>query len=136
MTLVDTNVLIDLFQGEPRWSAWSATALSAASVTAPLAINDVIFAELSVGFDQFAACETFLADLRIAMVPIPRRALFAAGKAFGGYRRRGGPRCSVLPDFFIGAHAAEAGWPLITRDPRRYRASFPQLLLVAPDTHP
>nr|WP_256476555.1 type II toxin-antitoxin system VapC family toxin [Siccirubricoccus soli] len=130
--MVDTNLLIDLFEGDPRWAPWSAKALSEAAAVGPLLINDVVFAELSVGFSQYEACEVFLAELRIEVAPTPRAALFAAGKAFQAYRRQGGSRTGVLPDFFIGAHAAVAGLPLLTRDPRRYRAYFPDLALIAP----
>lgn len=132
MSLVDTNVLIDLFEGTGRWAAWSARALSEAAAAGPLAINDVVFAELSIGFDRQADCEAFLSGLQIDLVATPRAALFAAGRAFRAYRRQGGTRSGVLPDFFIGAHAAAAGLPLITRDPRRYRAYFPGLALIAP----
>jgi predicted nucleic acid-binding protein len=132
VTLVDTNVLIDLFEGDPRWSDWSAAALAAAASAGPLLINDIVFAELSVGFDRQAACEAFLAEAQVELVATPRAALFLAGKAFHAYRRQGGGRGSVLPDFFIGAHAAVAGLPLITRDPRRYRTYFPTIDLIAP----
>ena len=68
---------------------------------------------------------------------IPREALFLAGKAFARYKGRGGTRTrtrtSALPDFFIGAHAAVPGIPLLTRDVRRYNDYFPTLELMAPD---
>ena len=63
---------------------------------------------------------------------IPRPALFLAAKAFAQYRRRGGAKAQVLPDFFIGAHAAVEGWPLLTRDASRYRTCFPTLEVMAP----
>lgn len=132
MTLVDTNVLIDLFEDDPHWADWSATALSRAAAAGPLRINDMVFAELSVGFDRCLACEAFLAELQIDLLPTPREALFQAGKAFQAYRRRGGQRSNILPDFFIGAHAAIAGLPLITRDAARYWAYFPDLTLITP----
>lgn len=132
MTLVDTNVLIDLFAPRSRWADWSAEALSAAAASGPLVINDMVFAELSVGFDECAGCEAFLAQLDIDLLPTPKAALFLAGQAHRAYRRRGGERSNVLPDFFIGAHATHAGLPLITRDPRRFILSFPTLRLIAP----
>jgi hypothetical protein len=132
VTLVDTNVLIDLFVPGSPWAAWSAEALSAAALDGPLRINDVVFAELSIGFDSLPACEAFLSELRIGLESMPREALFRAGRAFREYRRRGGTREGVLPDFFIGAHAAAARLPLLTRDAGRYRTYFPDATLILP----
>jgi len=131
VTLVDTNVLLDLTGGD-GWAEWSQRMLEAAAARGPLAINDVIFAELSIGYDRIEDCEAFLDAIGIGTLAMPRGALFLAGKAFRAYRRRGGLRRGVLPDFFIGAHAAHDGLPLITRDPRRYRTSFPTVTLLAP----
>ena len=132
MTLIDTNVLLDVFTNDPTWAGWSISQLDAATLRGRLAINDVIYAELSV---RFAAIETLDAVLRAASVslePMPRPALFLAGKAFLRYRAAGGRRSGVLPDFFVGAHAAVAGLPLLTRDAQRYRSYFPTLDLVTP----
>lgn len=132
MTLVDTNVLVDIAADDPDWAGWSERALEAAAIEGPLAINDVVFAELSIGFDRLEDCEAFVSGLRLASLPVPRAALFLAGKVFRTYRWRGGPRTGVLPDFFIGAHAAVAGLALLTRDAARYRGYFPTLRLIAP----
>lgn len=132
MTLVDTNVLLDLISGDDRWAEWSQRSLEAAAARGTLLINDIVFAELSVGFDRIEDCDAFLTELEIGTAPMPRGALFLAGKAFRSYRRRGGPRSGVLPDFFIGAHAAHEDLPLLTRDARRYRTSFPTLQIIAP----
>lgn len=132
MRLVDTNVLIDLAAGNPDWAPWSGRALDQAAVEGPVAINSVVFAELSIGFDRMEDCDAFVQGRKLRLLPIPRPALFLAGKAFQSYRSRGGARTGVLPDFFIGAHAAVAQLPLLTRDPRRYRAYFPTVRLIAP----
>ncbi|WP_296578147.1 type II toxin-antitoxin system VapC family toxin [Phreatobacter sp.] len=132
MILADTNVLLDIFTDDPVWADWSTARLDAALILGPVAINDVVFAGLSVRFERIDDVDAALASAGIEIDPIPREALFLAGKAFRGYRRAGGPRSGVLPDFFIGAHAAVRGWPLITRGARRYRTWFPGLELITP----
>jgi hypothetical protein len=132
VTLIDTNVLLDLVTNDAEWADWSQRQLEAAAVRGPLQINDVVYAELSVGFQRIEELDAVLAAAQIEMAPIPRAALFLAGKVFQRYRAGGGSRTGVLPDFFIGAHAAVAGLPLLTRDVRRYRTYFPTLTLVAP----
>lgn len=67
---------------------------------------------------------------------LPWDAAFLAGWAFVEYRRRGGIRAAPLPDFYIGAHAQARNYRLLTRDPGRYRSYFPDIEIVAPDTHP
>ena len=133
MTLVDTNVLLDLVTDDPDWAEWSIAQLEAASLNGPLLINDVIYAELAVRYDRIEDLEAFVDEAGLDMAPIPRAALFLAGKVFTRYRRSGGSRTGVLPDFFIGAHAAVAEQPLLTRDIGRYRIYFPSLMLITPD---
>jgi len=132
MTLVDTNVLIDVIGRDPAWAEWSEEAMRRAAAEGPIAINPVIYAEVSVDFSRIEHLEAALAELEIVVAQIPRRALFEAGKAFRSYRARGGGRGGVLPDFFIGAHAVALGVPLLTRDVGRYRTYFPGLTLIAP----
>jgi predicted nucleic acid-binding protein len=132
MTLVDTNVLLDLTTNTSKWAEWSLAQLDSASVAGPLLINDIIYAELSVGYTTIAALEAFLSGTGIRMDAMPRAALFMAGKVFRRYRTAGGKRRSVLPDFFIGAHAAVSGLTLLTRDTQRYRTYFPTVELISP----
>jgi len=132
VTLVDTNVLLDVVTDDPAWAEWSIRQLDAASFKGPLAINDVVYAELSVRFATIEALDSVLDDAGVAIIPIPRAALFLAGKAFQKYRGAGGLRTGVLPDFFIGAHAAVSALALLTRDAARYRTYFPTVDLVAP----
>jgi hypothetical protein len=125
-------VLLDLVTDDPDWADWSIKALDAAAIRGPLLINDIVYAELSVRFDTIEALETLISDAALTFVVMPRAALFLAGKAFQKYRAAGGARTGVLPDFFIGAHAVVADWPLLTRDVARYRTYFPKLRLIIP----
>jgi predicted nucleic acid-binding protein len=131
--LVDTNVLIDVVENDPHWADWSQRQLEAAAASDELAINAVVYAELSVGYQRIHDLDGMIAQARIKLIPIPRAALFLAGKAFQRYRHAGGTKTGVLPDFFIGAHAVITEAALITRDIRRYRAYFPGISLIAPD---
>ncbi len=133
MTLVDTNVLLDVVTNDPVWASWSLRHLDIAAIAGPLAINDVVYAELSVGFPAIEQLDAILRDMEIQHQAISRPALFLAGKAFLQYRARGGHRPGILPDFFIGAHAAAMNLTLLTRDARRVRSYFPTVRLIAPD---
>jgi len=130
--LVDSNVLLDLMTEDPQWLAWSAAALEQAADRLRLVINPIVYAEVSVRYSRIEELEAALPRTMLDREPIPYEAAFLAGKVFLIYRRRGGPKRSPLPDFFIGAHAAVSGYQLLTRDPARYRSYFPKLSLIAP----
>ena len=131
MVLVDTNVLLDVLQNDPHWADWSQGQLESASLTGSLAINAVIYSELSMAFERIEELEAVLCEASLSVEPIPREALFLAGKAFLTYRRsRKGTKQGVLPDFYIGAHAAVGGIAILTRDASRYRSYFPTVKLV------
>lgn len=132
MILVDTNVLLDLVTDDPTWAQWSLMQLENAAIAGPLLINDVIYAELSVRYDTIEKLNSFITDAGLLHVTMPQPALFLAARVFATYRRPGGSRTGVLPDFFIGAHAAVEGLPLLTRDVGRYQTYFPTLQLIAP----
>jgi predicted nucleic acid-binding protein len=133
VTLVDSNILIDIFSDDPDWFDWSSSQLEAAALDGPLFINDVVYTETSIRYREVQRFEAALGRAGVVMVPIPHPALFAAGKAFEKYRKAGGSRTGVLPDFFIGAHAEVERLPLLTRDARRYRTYFPNVTLIAPE---
>ena len=132
MILVDTNVLLDVFEDDAEWSDWSQDRLDSASATDTLAINPVIYSELSIGFARIEELEAVIEEASLAIENIPREALFLAGKAFLRYRRGRGTKRGVLPYFYVGAHAAVMRWPLLTRDAARYRTYFPTVSLIAP----
>ncbi len=132
MVLVDTNVILDVVQDDPVWAKWSQGNLDLLGAAGDLAINPVIYAELSIAYANIEELESLVLASQFLIVEIPREALFLAGKSFLSYRRKGGPKTGVLPDFFIGAHASVTGIPLLTRDVRRYRTYFPRLQIISP----
>ena len=131
-TLVDSNVIFDIFSEDDDWFDWSASMVGQMANAGGLAINQIIYAELSIRFSLREELDEKLPADYYLRTSVPWEAAFLAGKAFAQYKRRGGTKRSPLPDFFIGAHAAVAGMTLLTRDPRRYRAYFPKLRIVSP----
>ncbi|TDR93633.1 type II toxin-antitoxin system VapC family toxin [Enterovirga rhinocerotis] len=130
MTFFDTNVVLDVLTDDPAWADWSTRAIAGAEK--PRRVSPVVFAELAASFASLAALERELAWMDMVVEGPSPQALFAAGQAHAAYRRRGGPRDRVLADFLIGAQAAEQGAALVTRDAKRYRTAFPDLMLTAP----
>jgi len=129
--LVDTNIFLDLLTRDPEWEARSTAALASVAEYAPLVINPIIYAELSVHMAKIEELDQFLGtDFR--RDALPYAAAFVAGKAFRAYRRLGGVKTAPLPDFYIGAHAAVMGMHVLTRDTRRYAAYFPSLKILTP----
>ncbi len=132
MVIVDTNILIDVLADDPQWAEWSAGRLREQGRIHELVINPLIYVELSMMFDAVEKLDGVLADMEIGVKEIPRAALFLAGKAFVKYRKGGGSKSGVLADFFVGAHAAVSGFPILTRDSRRYKNYFPTVTLISP----
>jgi predicted nucleic acid-binding protein len=133
VVLADSNVLLDVIQDDPQWADWSATQIERLADAGELAINPIVFAEVSVAYAHAWEVDQMLDRLALKRLDLPWEAAFLAGKAFMAYRQRGGARRSPLPDFYIGAHAAVAGCKLLTRDEQRYRTYFPGVKLIAPD---
>jgi len=130
--LVDSNVILDLIAEDERWAEWSAHALAQVADRTRVIINPIVYAEVSVRFSRIEDLEAALPKDMIDREALPYEAAFLASKVFQRYRKKGGKRPSTLPDFFIGAHAAVAGYELLTRDVRRYRTYFPKLTLITP----
>jgi predicted nucleic acid-binding protein len=129
---IDSCVLLDLFTNDPNWADWSETTLEQYSQTNTLYINSIVYAEISIGFNQIEEVENAINQLDIKVLEIPREALFLAGKIFLNYRKNKGTKLSPLPDFFIGAHVSISKFTLITRDTRNYKTYFPQVKLIQP----
>lgn len=132
MILVDTNILLDVVIPNPAWLNWSATQLFHLGKIHSLIINPIVYAEVSVSFSSVERVEASLASLGLELRHIPREVSFLAGKAFTQYRRNGGTRASILPDFFIGAHAAFLTASVLTRDSQRFKSYFPSVHLITP----
>lgn len=130
--LVDSNVLLDVFEDDPVWAEWSEEMLEKHGATHTLCINPVIYAEVSAGFERIEELEAAIIGAGVRMLQIPREALFLAGKVLSEYRRRGGIKLLPLPDFFIGAHAAVENLELLTRDASRYKSYFSTVKLISP----
>jgi hypothetical protein len=130
--LVDTNVLIDVSVGDPTWGDWSAAALRAALDESVVVINPIVYGELAAGFSTVEALDALVPEDLYRREAIPYPAAFLAGVAHREVRRRGSPRPITIADLFIGAHAAVAGYRLLTRNARRYRTYFPRLELITP----
>lgn len=132
MVLVDTNVMLDILEDDPAWALWSQEQLDAAAATDSLAINSIIYSELSIAFARIEELDTVIEEASLNIEAIPKEALFLAGKVFLAYRKSQGTKHNVLPGFFIGAHAAVMQWPILTRDVGRYRTYFPTVQLITP----
>jgi predicted nucleic acid-binding protein len=130
--LVDSNVLLDVATGDPDWADWSSSTLERVADEAVLVINALVYSEVSIGFETIEELEEALPIELYRRESLPYEAAFLAGKCFLKYRRGGGTKRSPLPDFYIGAHAAVAGYRLLTRDAGRYRSDFPNLEIIAP----
>ena len=131
--LVDSSVLLDVLTQDPDWAAWSEEKLAAHAERDLLAINPIIYAEVSAHFSTIEELDEALSPEDFQRLPLPYEAGFLAAKCFLRYRRRGGQKHAPLPDFYIGAHAATDGLMLLTRDVSRYRTYFPSIQLIAPD---
>lgn len=131
-TLVDSSVLLDLI-APSEWRAWSEARLVEAFDGGEVAINQIVYAEIAVGYTSQDRLERALGGIGLTRLNLPFSAAWRVARAFGDYRQAGGPRRTPLPDFFIGAHAATADLTLLTRDPGRVQTYFPEVRLVAPE---
>ncbi|WP_456415756.1 type II toxin-antitoxin system VapC family toxin [Thiolapillus sp.] len=130
---VDSCILLDLFTDDPVWAGWSESVLEQYAQTNSLYINSIVYTEISIGFERIEDVDAAVAALNLRVLEIPREALFLAGKTFLEYRRNRGIKSSLLPDFFIGAHASVSRFDLITRDTSKYQTYFPRIRLIHPD---
>ncbi len=130
---VDTSVLLAIFKGEPKGELWL-ECLQSASEAASLLISSVVFAEVRSFFPSDDACRATLFDLNLRHSSLTEDAANLAGRIFRDYRKGGGPRTTILPDFLVAAHAATQAAALATDDRGYLRAYFPTISILSPET--
>ncbi len=131
MILVDSCVLIDVFDGDERWSQWSLAALNDCKAEG-LRINAVIYAEVAPSFKTALQFDRTLEQLKLIYSDISAPAAWRAAQAYAQYRGNKGLQKMILPDFYIGAQAEVMNWTVLTRDTSRIKTYFPRVRLIAP----
>ena len=131
MTFVDSCILIDIFNDDAQWKSWSVEQISRA-LPRGLCINAIVYAEVSGSFATQQDISAAIKHGRLDVKDIPMEAAYLAADAFKRYRQNNGQCKTALPDFFIGAHAQILSCPLLTRDPQRFAAYFPDVELITP----
>ncbi len=130
--LVDSCVILDIFEDDPKWVDWSESILNQYSNSHHLFINPVIYSEISIGFKRIEELEKAISACGFKIIQMPKESLFLAGKAFVKYRKLKSNKVSPLSDFFIGAHAAVGKFDILTRDMPRFKTYFPTVNLISP----
>jgi predicted nucleic acid-binding protein len=129
-TAIDTSVLAAIFNGEPTTNEWMRKLVESRR-EGQLVICEVVYAELARGFESTQALDESLDDLGIAFDAMGKAAAFRAGRAFLHYRKRGGPRTNLIPDFLIAAHGCEQADRLAAEDRGFYREYFSGLTVLS-----
>jgi predicted nucleic acid-binding protein len=130
--IADSNIIIDLLHGEGVSADIVQQAFVKCSLLGQLYVNPVIFAESASGSPSLQDFEVRLIQLGLQNMPLSNEDAYRASLAFRAYRQNGGPRTTILPDFLIGAQASNRGWPILTRDPKRFASYFPEVELIDP----
>lgn len=131
ITAIDTSVLLLILKRQKGWEAWK-RCISQAALEGPLVVCPVVFAEFSPGFPSWEAAMQDLDRLQISYETISPDAAWLAGDVFLRYRRKGGPRNSLIPDFLIAAHAFVQANRLAAIDRGYFREYFPRLSVMSP----
>ena len=132
ITAVDTSVLSDIFSNDPTFMAASLQALRQSRIDGALIACDIVWSEVRALFTQSSEATVAMRRARIEFVPVSMEAAALAGEAWRSYRRAGGSRSRIVPDFLIGSHAALQADRLLTRDRGFHRRYFPDLTILDP----
>jgi predicted nucleic acid-binding protein len=130
--IADSNIIIDLLHGEGEQAEKVQQTFVSCALRGQMYVNPVIFAESASGSPSLADFETRLRQIGLENMPLSNEDAYRASLAFRAYRQNGGPRTTILPDFLIGAQASIRGWPILTRDPKRFSTYFPEVELIDP----
>jgi predicted nucleic acid-binding protein len=131
ITAVDTSVLVAIVKGEAAAHRWT-DLLAAARADGDLVICDVVAAELFALLMDERKFQHSLNGLGIVFSPAGLDAARLAGRIFRDYRRQGGPREHLIPDFLIGAHAQRQADQIAASDRGYLRRYFPHLRILRP----
>ena len=131
--MVDSCVLLDIFNDDENWATWSSNILFELSKEHNLVINTVIFTEIAFNFDTYEQLDKTLMQLEIQTLDIPLVAAFNVSRLFKKYRKNKSNKKTPMPDFYIGAHASYLDVPLITRDTARFKTYQPNIKLISPE---
>ena len=133
ITGVDTNVLVDVLEPDPRHGAASADALTRCLVEGTVVACDAVWAEVATVYgEKQAELLTALGTLSIDYSEVTQEAALEAARHWHAYRSQGGSRQRIAPDFIVGAHALTQCDRLLTRDRGFYRSSFSGLAILDP----
>jgi predicted nucleic acid-binding protein len=132
ITAVDTSAILAIFKREASAEGWLLR-LAEAARSGPLVISEVVYAELAAFFVRAEDLEHQLENLGIDLLPSSRQTLFSAGQIHSDYRRSGGARTTMVPDFLIGAHALVQANRLASVDRGYLRKHFTGLQLLSAD---
>lgn len=130
--IADSNIIIDLLHGENDQALKVQQVFLNYAAVGKIYLNPVIFAESASGSPSLEDFEARLQQLDLENIPLSNADSYRASLAFRAHRQNGGPRTTILPDFLIGAQASARGWPILTRDPKRFESYFPEVEIIDP----
>ena len=133
MIAIDSSVLIDLL-GAGLMADAAEVALRDALGRGPVAVCDVVVAEVCSSFGNGADVIQVIEEMGVTYSAVNRQAAVRAGELQKRYRERGGRRQRSVQDFLVGAHAMLQCTALITRDDGFFRDYFKGLKIVVPKT--
>ncbi len=133
-TAIDSNVIVAFWNPDDALNSVAREALDIVYASGGLVICGAVFGELLAcpgRTEEFV--NKFLEESEIVVDWSSTETVWrTAGLAFQKHaarrrRQRSGDPRRILTDFYIGAHAFENGYSLLTLDDGIYRAAFPKL---------